>query len=132
AAHRARRIPRRPRLRHPQLDRSRCTQPDRRGRLLHQRQRPVRSGHHAVLGPRGPRAGLTAPSTSTGKSRSMKKSTAVVLAAAAMLAGTALTTLPAQADLITRCSGTAGPVTVPGDLVVPRAASCTLTGTVVE
>lgn len=62
----------------------------------------------------------------------MKKSTAVVLAAAAMLAGTALTTLPAQADLVTRCSGTAGAVTVPGDLVVPRGASCTLTGTVVE
>lgn len=62
----------------------------------------------------------------------MKKSTTVVLAAATMLAGTALTTLPAQADLVTRCSGTAGAVTVPGDLVVPRDTSCTLNGTVVE
>lgn len=62
----------------------------------------------------------------------MKKSPAVALAAATVMVGTILTTVPAQADLITRCTGTAGEVTVPGDLVVPADSSCQLTGTVVE
>lgn len=39
---------------------------------------------------------------------------------------------PASADLVTRCIGTAGAVTVPGDLVVPAGQACTLTGTTVE
>ncbi|RMB61290.1 hypothetical protein [Tessaracoccus antarcticus] len=44
----------------------------------------------------------------------------------------AATTTPASADLVTRCIGTAGAVTVPGDLVVPAGQACTLTGTTVE
>ncbi|MDO5734965.1 MAG: hypothetical protein Q4P15_00660 [Propionibacteriaceae bacterium] len=44
----------------------------------------------------------------------------------------AATTVSANANLVTRCIGTAGAVTVPGDLVVPAGQSCTLTGTVVE
>ena len=50
--------------------------------------------------------------------------TGIVLAAAS--------TSPASADLVTRCIGTAGAVTVPGDLVVPAGQACTLTGTTVE
>lgn len=38
---------------------------------------------------------------------------------------------PASADLVTRCVGEGGAVTVPGDLVVPRGAACSLTGTTV-
>ncbi len=51
-----------------------------------------------------------------------------------MVAGITLaaSAVPASADLVTRCVGTAGAVTVPGDLVVPKGASCTLTGTTVE
>jgi len=51
-----------------------------------------------------------------------------------VVAGVALaaTALPASADLVTRCIGTGGAVTVPGDLVVPAGESCTLTGTTVE
>lgn len=51
-----------------------------------------------------------------------------------IVAGVALaaTALPASADLVTRCVGTGGAVTVPGDLVVPAGESCTLTGTTVE
>ncbi len=51
-----------------------------------------------------------------------------------VVAGFALaaTSLPASADLVTRCIGTGGAVTVPGDLVVPAGESCTLTGTTVE
>lgn len=53
-----------------------------------------------------------------------------VLAAGVVLA--ASTASPASADLVTRCIGTAGAVTVPGDLVVPAGEACTLTGTTVE
>lgn len=51
-----------------------------------------------------------------------------------VVAGVALaaTALPASADLVTRCIGTGGAVTVPGDLVVPAGESCTLTGTTVQ
>lgn len=38
---------------------------------------------------------------------------------------------PDPAGLVTLCSGTAGPVTVPGDLVVPAGESCLLEGTTV-
>ncbi|MGO1488457.1 MAG: hypothetical protein ACTHWA_07860 [Arachnia sp.] len=44
----------------------------------------------------------------------------------------ASTAMPASANLVTRCIGTGGAVTVPGDLVVPAGESCTLTGTTVE
>ncbi len=51
-----------------------------------------------------------------------------------VVAGVALaaTAIPASADLVTRCIGTGGAVTVPGDLVVPAGESCTLTGTTVQ
>ncbi len=48
------------------------------------------------------------------------------------LAIAATSAVPASADLVTRCIGTAGAVTVPGDLVVPAGQACTLTGTTVE
>lgn len=58
--------------------------------------------------------------------------------AAAVTAGCLVTTVgvtvsatPASAALTTRCDGEAGPVTVPGDLVVPAGRSCTLNGTVI-
>lgn len=53
-----------------------------------------------------------------------------VMVAGITLAAT--TAVPASADLVTRCVGTAGAVTVPGDLVVPKGEACTLTGTTVE
>lgn len=41
--------------------------------------------------------------------------------------------VPASANgLSTRCTGTAGAVTVPGELVVPAGASCVLTGTTID
>lgn len=42
------------------------------------------------------------------------------------------TVAPASADLVTRCVGTGGAVTVPGDLVVPAGKSCSLKGTTVQ
>lgn len=63
----------------------------------------------------------------------MKKSITAALATTALIAsGAAFSTIgaaPANADLVTRCVGTAGAVTVPGDLVVPADATCDLTGT---
>ena len=53
-------------------------------------------------------------------------------AAVAGITLVAATAVPASADLVTRCVGTAGAVTVPGDLVVPKGEACTLTGTTVE
>lgn len=60
-------------------------------------------------------------------------STARALAALTLVAATATSASAAAADsdLVTRCSGTAGAVTVPGDLVVPTGASCVLDGTTV-
>lgn len=56
--------------------------------------------------------------------------------AAASVSGLAIAGLaaasPAQAQLTTTCVGTAGAVTVPGDLVVPKGKSCNLDGTTVE
>ena len=48
------------------------------------------------------------------------------------MAVAATSVVPASANLVTRCIGTAGAVTVPGDLVVPAGQACTLTGTTVE
>ena len=65
----------------------------------------------------------------------MKKSMTAALATTALIAGGAafgtLGAAPAHADLVTQCTGTAGEVTVPGDLVVPADATCDLTGTTV-
>lgn len=57
------------------------------------------------------------------------------LLAAGSVAGLVLagvSAAPASAELVTRCVGTAGAVTVPGDLVVPKGESCVLEGTTVE
>lgn len=62
----------------------------------------------------------------------MKKSITGVFAIAAVAAAGLLTAVPASADLVTRCSGTAGEVTVPGDLVVPAGQACDLTGTTID
>ncbi len=51
--------------------------------------------------------------------------------AVAGMAIAATSAVPASANLVTRCIGTAGAVTVPGDLVVPAGQACTLTGTTV-
>ncbi len=56
--------------------------------------------------------------------------TAAALAIAT--AATVTVVAPADASLTTRCVGTGGAVTVPGDLVVPRGKSCVLTGTTVN
>lgn len=65
----------------------------------------------------------------------MKKSMTAALATTALIAGGAafgtLGAAPANADLVTQCRGTAGEVTVHGDLVVPADATCELTGTTV-
>ncbi|GAB2681986.1 hypothetical protein [Thalassiella azotivora] len=55
-----------------------------------------------------------------------------LVTAALVAGGIAVTGAPAQADLVTRCIGEGGAVTVPGDLVVPAGRSCTLTGTTVN
>ncbi len=60
-----------------------------------------------------------------------KKTVAVFTATLAVGAGSLMSAPAASADLTTRCVGEAGAVTVPGDLVVPRDKSCTLTGTTV-
>lgn len=65
----------------------------------------------------------------------MKKSMTAALATTALIAGGAVFSTvgaaPASADLVTHCDGSAGEVTVPGDLVVPADATCDLTGTTV-
>lgn len=55
-----------------------------------------------------------------------------VLASAALAASSVfLVVQPASGALVTRCTGVAGAVTVPNNLVVPRGQSCTLEGTTV-
>lgn len=59
--------------------------------------------------------------------------TGALVAVAVAVAATSLTLMtPAGAALTTRCVGEGGAVTVPGDLVVPSNAACSLTGTVVD
>ncbi len=57
----------------------------------------------------------------------------VALAASAALAASSLFLVvqPASGALVTTCTGDAGAVTVPGDLVVPRGQACFLQGTTV-
>ncbi|WP_017584684.1 hypothetical protein [Nocardiopsis ganjiahuensis] len=52
--------------------------------------------------------------------------------AALAIGGVTLMAAPAQADLVTLCSGHGGAVTLPTDLKVPAGASCFLDGTVVQ
>lgn len=64
----------------------------------------------------------------------MKFRSAVAASATAALAvgGVSLMATPAQADLVTLCSGHGGAVTLPTDLAVPAGESCYLDGTVVQ
>lgn len=62
----------------------------------------------------------------------MKSRTILALASLAGVALAGAVTTQASADLVTRCIGTGGAVTVPGDLVVPAGKSCVLEGTTVE
>ncbi|GHC90374.1 hypothetical protein GCM10007079_36620 [Nocardiopsis terrae] len=52
--------------------------------------------------------------------------------AALAIGGVTLMAAPAQADLVTVCSGHGGAVTLPTDLKVPAGASCFLDGTVIQ
>lgn len=52
--------------------------------------------------------------------------------AALAIGGVTLMAAPAQADLVTLCSGHGGEITLPTDLKVPSGASCFLDGTVVQ
>ena len=60
------------------------------------------------------------------------KAHAALCAAALAITSAAVVSAPASAALTTRCVGTGGAVTIPGDLVVPAGESCSLTGTIVE
>lgn len=63
----------------------------------------------------------------------MKIKTVIAAASVSGLAIAGLASItPAEAQLTTSCVGTAGAVTVPGDLVVPKGKSCNLDGTTVE
>lgn len=59
------------------------------------------------------------------------KKVAVLASAALAASSVLLIAQPASGALVTNCRGEGGAVTVPGDLVVPRGASCVLTGTTV-
>lgn len=63
----------------------------------------------------------------------MKRRIFAITAAAGLVVGSSLAlATPASADLVTRCIGQGGAVTVPGDLVVPKNQVCTLDGTTVQ
>lgn len=63
----------------------------------------------------------------------MVSTKSAMLMSAAVAAGSLFVAVePASAALVTRCTGVAGPVTVPNDLVVPRGQTCTLEGTTVQ
>lgn len=57
---------------------------------------------------------------------------AAALVATAPALSSAVGTTTQGGGLETRCTGTAGPVTVPGDLVVPAGQTCFLQGTVIQ
>ena len=63
----------------------------------------------------------------------MKRKILAITASAGLAVGSALIfASPASADLVTRCVGEGGAVTVPGDLVVPANQVCTLDGTTIQ
>src|SRR5699024_12254612 len=64
----------------------------------------------------------------------MKFRSVVATSATAFLAvgGVTVMAAPAQADLVTTCSGHGGAITLPTDLVVPTGESCYLDGTTVQ
>lgn len=75
---------------------------------------------------------MPTPNSMLGRKR-MKPSRIMALAIAAAFAVSAgVTAAPAHAELITKCEGEGGAVTVPGDLVVPKNRACELNGTTVE
>lgn len=79
-----------------------------------------------------PEFATSAPSR-TPKGNEVSNVKVAVLASAALAASSVLLVAqPASGALVTRCTGVAGAVTVPNDLVVPNGASCVLEGTVVE
>ncbi|GAB2524442.1 hypothetical protein [Nocardiopsis aegyptia] len=62
----------------------------------------------------------------------LRNKAATVAVAALAVGGSTLMASPAQADLVTLCSGHGGAVTLPTDLAVPAGESCYLDGTVVQ
>ena len=60
------------------------------------------------------------------------KVVSTLLTGGLVVGGLVAVTVPSQAALTTRCVGTAGAVTVPGDLVVPADRSCSLEGTIIQ
>lgn len=62
----------------------------------------------------------------------MRLRTVITTSALAVAGGLIAVAPSASADLVTSCTGSAGAVTVPGDLVVEQGQSCTLNGTTVE
>jgi hypothetical protein len=62
----------------------------------------------------------------------LRNKAAAVAVAALAVGGSTLIASPANADLVTLCSGHGGAVTLPTDLAVPAGKSCYLDGTVVQ
>lgn len=62
----------------------------------------------------------------------MRLRTIITTSALAVAGGLIAVAPSASADLVTSCTGSAGAVTVPGDLIVEEGQSCTLNGTTVE
>ncbi|MFL1381534.1 hypothetical protein [Nocardiopsis protaetiae] len=62
----------------------------------------------------------------------IRSSVAAVATAALAVGGATLMAAPAQADLVTLCSGHGGAITLPTDLAVPAGKSCFLDGTVIQ
>ncbi|MDE3722739.1 hypothetical protein PWG71_15230 [Nocardiopsis sp. N85] len=62
----------------------------------------------------------------------IRSTVAAVATAALAVGGATLMAVPAQADLVTLCSGHGGAITLPTDLAVPAGKSCFLDGTVIQ
>jgi len=62
----------------------------------------------------------------------LRSKVAVLATTALAVGGVTLMASPAQADLVTLCSGHGGAITLPTDLAVPAGKSCFLDGTVIQ
>ncbi|NYH51233.1 MULTISPECIES: hypothetical protein [Nocardiopsis] len=62
----------------------------------------------------------------------LRNKVAAIATTALAVSGVTMTATPAQADLVTLCSGHGGAITLPTDLAVPAGKSCFLDGTVVQ
>ncbi|MEE2048141.1 hypothetical protein Q7689_32940, partial [Nocardiopsis tropica] len=62
----------------------------------------------------------------------LRSKVAVLATTALAVGGVTLMASPAQADLVTLCSGHGGAVTLPTDLAVPAGKNCFLDGTVIQ